>query len=165
MVHGTEPLAVLDGDFAEEGRTAWGQLFKVDDVEDRLSDENSVTILFRPSAMLLDGHGASSGVIPDLVDLQKRSAVREIGTQDGAAGVDGAEGLGGRTRSLGENRLRQHDVLDGITVGRLAVIQFQLAGDFVAEAVAALRGDLLDGRTIRLETEGAGGETNLAVGI
>ena len=115
--------------------------------------------------MFLHGDRTGSGVVADLVDLQERSSVREVGAQDRTTWVDGAEGFSGRARGLGENRLRQHDVLDGVTVGRLAVIELHLAGDFVAEAVATLRSDLLDSRTVRLESEGTGGEADLALRI
>ena len=110
----------------------------MNDIEDRLGDEDGIAILFRPGAMFLDSHGASGGIIADLVDLQERGAVREIGTQDGTTRVDGAKGLGGCARSLGENGFRQHDVLDGITVGSLAMEELHLAGDLVTEAIATL---------------------------
>ena len=116
----------------------------MDDIEDRLGDEDRVAIGVGPSTMFLHGDGTGSGVVADLVDLQERSSVREVGAQDRTTWVDGAEGFSGRARGLGENRLRQHDVLDGVTVGRLAVIELHLAGDFVAEAVATLRSNLLD---------------------
>ena len=137
----------------------------MDDIEDRLGDEDRVAIGVGPSTMFLHGDGTGSGVVADLVDLQERSSVREVGAQDRTTWVDGAEGFSGRARGLGENRLRQHDVLDGVTVGRLAVIELHLAGDFVAEAVATLRSDLLDSRTVRLESEGTGGEADLALRI
>ena len=165
MVHGAQPFAVLEGDFAEEGRTARGQLLEVNDVEDGLGDEDGVAIFIRPGAVLLDGHGARGGVVADLVDLQERRAVRQVGAQDGTTRIHGTEGLGRRTRCLGEDGFREHDVLDRITVGRLAVIQLHLAGDFVAEAVAALRSDLFDRRTVRLEAERAGRNADLALGI
>ena len=88
--------------------------------------------------MFLDSHGASGGIIADLVDLQERGAVREIGTQDRTTRVNGAKGLGGCARSLGENGFRQHGVLDGITVGSLAMEELHLAGDLVTEAIATL---------------------------
>ena len=144
MIHGTQPFAVLDCNFPQEGRTTRDQFFKVYDIENRLSGEDGIAILFWPSAMLLNGYGASGGVITDLVDLQERGAVRQVSTQDRTMRIDGTEGLGRRARGLGEDGFGQHDVLDGITVGRLAMEELHLARDFVAEAVATLRGDLLD---------------------
>ena len=41
-------------------------------------------------------------------------------------------------RGLGEDGLREHDVLDRIAVRRLAMEEFHIGGDLVAEAVAAL---------------------------
>ena len=165
VVHGAEPLALLERDVTEERRAAGRQFLEVDDVEDRLGDEDGVTIFLGPGAVFLDGHGAGGGVIPDLVDLQERSTVRQVGAEHRATRVHGVEGLGGRARGLGQDGLREHDVLDRVAVGRLAVIELHLAGDLVAEAIAALRGDLLDGRAVRLETESAGGEADLAFGI
>ena len=138
MVQRAEPLAVLEGDFAEEGRASGDELLEVDDVQNRLGDEDGVAILLRPGSMFLHGHGTGGGVVTDLVDLQQRSPVRQVFTQDGAARVDGVEGLGRRTRGLGEDGLRKHDVLDRIAGRRLTMEEFHVGSDLVAEAVAAL---------------------------
>ena len=88
--------------------------------------------------MLLHGDGASGGVIAHLVDLQQRSAIRQVLAQDGTTGIDGIEGLGRSTRSLGEDGLGEDDVLDRIAVRRLAVEELHVGGHFITEAVAAL---------------------------
>ena len=138
MVRRAEPFPILDGHFTEEGRSVGDEFLEVDDVEDRLGDEDAVTVVLGPGAMLLDGHGTSRGVIADLVDLQQRSAIRQIGTQHGTTRIHGAESLGRRARGLGQDGLGDDGVLDRVAVGRLAVEELHLAGDFVAEAVAAL---------------------------
>ena len=138
MVRRAEPFPILDGHFTEESRAIGDEFLEVDDVEDRLGDEDTVTVVLGPGAMLLDSHGTSRGVIADLVDLQQRSAIRQIGTQHRTTRIHGAESLGRRARGLGQDGLGDDGVLDRVAVGRLAVEELHLAGDFVAEAVAAL---------------------------
>ena len=165
MVHGTQPLAVLQQKLTRERAASGDELLVVDDVEDRFRDEDRVTIGVGPGTVLLHRHRAGGGVESDLVDLQQRGAVREVGTDDGSAGIDRVEGLGGRARGLGEDGLRQDDVLDRVTVGGLAVVELHVGGHLIAEAVAALGGDLLDGRSVGTETERAGRKTDLLLGI
>ena len=113
--------------------------------------------------MLLNGDRAGGGVIADLVDLQQGGAVRQVRTQDGATRVDGVEGLGRSAGGLGEDGLGEDDVLDRVAVRRLAMEELHVGGHLVAEAVAALRSDLLDGGAVRLEPERTRREAHLAV--
>ena len=158
VVRRAEPLLVLEQELAAVERAIEHELLVVDDVEDGLGHPHGAVIFLGPSAPFVDGGGATGGVMADLVDLHQRGAVRHVGAGDRATAVDGVEGLGRRARGLGEDLLREDDVLDGVAVGGLTVVEFHVARDLVAEAVAAERGDLLDGGAVGLETEGAGGE-------
>ena len=158
VVSRAEPFLVLEHEFAAVERAVEHELLVVDDVEDGLGHPHGAVIFLGPGAPFIDGGGAAGGVMADLVDLHQRGAVRQVGAGDRTTAVDGIEGLGGRARGLGEDLLREDDVLDGVTVGGLAVVELHVARDLVAEAVAAERGDLLDGGAVGLETEGAGGE-------
>ena len=158
VVGRTEPLLVLEQEFAAVEGAIEHELLVVHDVEDGLGHPHGAVIFLGPGAPFVDGGGATGRVMADLVDLHQGGAVGHVGAGDRATAVDGVEGLGGRARGLGEDLLGEDDVLDGVTIGGLAVVEFHVARDLIAEAVAAERGDLLDGGAIGLEAEGTRGE-------
>ena len=161
VVGGTKPFLVLQEKAAFVGRAVQGELLMVDDVEDRLGHEDRAGIFLGPRAAFVHHGGAGCGIVSDLVDLHQGRAIRKVLAGHFATRIDRAEGLRRRARGFREDRLRHDDVLDRVAVRRLAMEELHGAGDFVAEAVAALGGDLLDGRTIRLESEGAGRNADL----
>ena len=155
MVHRAEPFGILQDELTLIGGTVEHELLVVNDVEDRLGDEDRTVVFLGPSGVFIDGRRTGGGVATDLVNLEQGSAVREILAEDWATRVHRGERFGGRAGDFSEDAFREDDVLDGVAVRGLTMVEFHVARDFVAEAVATLRGDLLDGGSVGLETERA----------
>ena len=132
----------------------------MDDVDSRLGGEVAVIPFRRPRAAAINSAARRRRKIADEIDLHVSLLV--VGNQrEGFLALDhglvtrGAADLAARELALGHD-----DVVQQIAARRLRVEELAIRRDLHAPCVAALRGNLLDHRSVRLEPQHAG--TNAA---